>query len=326
MSRIITLNPRGRRIVRPVSFGLEGIIKSVEVIRNGVVRRRLGPYRNVITNGALDAIGNGTTIPNLANFLGVGTNNTAPSATDSALFSEVGTRTNDNGGFATTFTIGPSNAYHEREIVRQSNVGDMTGNLTELGLFSALAGGTMWMRQLFLAGGSPTTVTVQADEQLRVTYAWRVYPNTTIVTDSLTIDGVLTDCDNRAMRVNADAAWGSQGVVNHLGGWSTDPRNALAYETNTFPATDGGNFAGSFDQASTVTNAAYTPGNYYRDIDVIFEPAKANFPTGIGAVTVPYWGPFAGGGVAMATTLDPKVQKDNTERYTHTFRVSWGRR
>jgi len=66
---------------------------------------------------------------------------------------------------------------------------------------------------------------------------------------------------------------------------------------------------------------AYTPGNFYRDIESQWDPAVANFVTGIGALIVATTSSQFG----FATTFDPKIQKTDIHRVIIMGRREWGR-
>jgi len=313
-------------------IGIQGIVKSVELInvKTGKVTLKLGPFPNLIVDAAMNAIGSSgadTDIDSLVEYLGVGTDNTAPANGQTALGSQVDDRYNDADGFSDTYASGDGYAYWEATRTRVIGTANGNGNLTELGFFKEASGGTMWSRALFLDGeGAPTTVVKTDEEQLRVVYAWRVYLVLSPTTDVITINAVEIDCDSRALKGNEADAWGGSGYLLHLGKWNTDYRMAKAYLTNTFPAIDGGIFTGDSDQPDSISLVAYGAGNFYRDMDIIFEPGDANFDGGvIGAIALPWTGTLVDGDYALGTTFDPKVAKSNLERFTFRARVSWGR-
>jgi hypothetical protein len=316
-------------------FGLRGIVKSVELIDihtgmpkpiNAAGDLKLGPFPNLIVDAALNGIGNGKPIDDMVEYLGVGTDNTAPAANQTALSSQVDDRYNSDGGFSDSNASGPANAYWSVTRTREIGPAFGNGNLTELGFFEDESGGTMWSRMLFLDGvGSPTTVVKSSNESLRVVYEWRVYLVLSPTSDVFDIDSVSTDCESRAIQGNDGDAWGGDGYAYFLGTWDEDSRRCRAYESNTFPAIDGGTFTGDSDLADSVDFLAYGSDDFYIDVDIVFEPGDANFTTGIGAIALPYCGSFIGGKHGLATTFDPKVDKDNTERFTFQGRVSWGR-
>jgi len=311
-----------RRRGATVALGLEGIVKKVELVdaATGIVERSLSSFKNVITDAGLDGIGNGTTIDSMVNYLAVGTDNTTPAVGQTALGSQLGARYATNGGVADVVTAGPSYAYWELARTRVIPTNDCNGNLTELGFFSAAASGIMWMRQLFLDEmGDPTTITKLNTQQLRVTYAWRVYPSTAISTDVISIGGTSTDCDARALDIDNQYEWGDGGMLKRIGEWTL---GASCYETDTFPTTTGGYFTGTAVGASSKTVGSYTNGTFYRDITMVWEPGFANFATGIGAVGFTIKG---NGLTCLGTTFSPKVAKDDTQRFTYVARVAWAR-
>lgn len=320
--------PRWRRPDLTVPMRIEGYVKSVELIhaKTGIILRKLGPFPNLIVDAGLNGLGNGNKVDALVAYLAVGTDNTAPAVSQTALGSQLGTRTNYNGAIGDVVSSGPAYAYWELVRTRVFLEAEANGNLTELGMFQSASAGTMWCRQLFLDDlDAPTTITKTSAEQLRVAYGWRVYVPTSETQNIFDIDSVSTTCQSRALRINDSDSWGTNGYVKHLGGWSTDDRTTHAFETNVFPATTGGTFAGSAVAASSVSIVAYGSGDFYRDMDIVWEPGIANFATGIGAVDLPKVGPFSGGDVSLGTTFTPKVDKDNTERFTFRARVSFAR-
>lgn len=327
MTRIHSIRERSRVVRGGVHFGIQGKIKSVELIcaKTGLIKRRLTEFPNLIVDAALNAIGNGTTIDELVEYVAVGTDNTTPDASDTSLGAQVDDRYNDAGGFAETEGSGPAYAYWYYTKTREIGEDDGNGNLTELGFFEEATGGTMWCRQLFLSGGTPTTLVKTSDESLRIIYEWRLYLVTTPTTDALTIDGVPTDCDSRALSGNNAHAWGNNGYLRHLGAWETDPRRCKAFETNAFPNIDAGGFTGTGSQVTSCGMQAYGTGNFYRDQNFIFDPGVGNFTTGIGAMHYPSQGLFISSVAGLGVTFDPKIQKDDTERFTFVGRTSFGR-
>ncbi len=311
-------------------LGIQGIVKSVELIdsKTGIIKRQLGPFPNLITNAGLNGIGNGTELQNLIEYVSVGTDNTPPDVTDTSLGSIVDTGYNSDGGFATLYAAGPSYAYWTATRTREIGEAFGNGNLTELGFFTGAGIGTMWMRALFLDGvGSPTTITKTANEKLRIVYEWRVYLTLIPTTDALTINGVPTDCENRALQGNDSDAWGFYGILNYLGNWNTDNRRANVWENvgGAWPAIDGGGFGGNNSQSTSITNVAYGSGNFYRDQDLVWDPGLGNWGGGIGALTIPYNGNFSEGTHALGVKFDPHVAKLDTQRFTFRCRTAFGR-
>lgn len=311
-------------------LGIQGTVKSVELIdsKTGIIKRKLGPFPNLITNAGLNGIGNGTQLQDLIAYVSVGTDNTPPDVTDTALGAKVDTGYNDDGGFADVWAAGPSYAYWTATRTREIPEEFGNGNLTELGFFTGAGAGTMWMRALFLDGeGDPTTVTKTDNEKLRIVYEWRVYLTLIPTTDILTINSIVTDCENRALQGNDGDAWGIYGILASLGEWNEDNRRANVWENagGNWPTIDGGNFQGSNSQSTSITNVAYGSGDFYRDQDLVWDPGLGNWGGGIGALTIPRNGPYTDSTHALGVKFDPHVAKLDTQRFTFRCRTAFGR-
>src|SRR5690606_12005725 len=259
---------------------------TVELIhaRTGLVKRRLH-FRNLITNAGLDALAGGAAISDLINYLAVGTGSSEPSYTDTALNAEVA-RTNSDGGFGDSDAmVGSGNLveYWRRIRTRVFTQDQANGNLAELGFFSAASGGTMWNRQLFRDElGQPTTITKTSEDQLRVTYEYRVYPPWDDLVQEIEVNGVPTEVVNRPQLVSSSNTWGSsnfRSALRGLGGVGAS--RVQAYETDTLPARNGSP-SGTEVAASSHEVQSYTQGTWYREREARWEPSVANFATGIG--------------------------------------------
>src|SRR5690606_29765886 len=199
-------------------------------------KRRLH-FRNLITNAGLDAMAGGVGISNLINYLAVGTGSSEPRYTDTTLDAEVA-RTNSNGGFGDSEAMvgsGDLVEYWRRIRTRVFTEAQANGNLAELGFFSAASGGTMWNRQLFRDElGQPTTITKTPEDQLRVTYEYRVYPPWDDVVQEIEVNGVPVEVVNRPLRVAGGLNWGgsyASAALNALGAvWTS---RLTAYDTDT---------------------------------------------------------------------------------------------
>lgn len=315
-----------------IHLGLQGVVKRIEVLdgRTGAVKRvvRSRPYENLLVDAGLDAVGDGSgDLDALTDYMAVGTGSTPPANGDTTLGAEVA-RTNSNGGFSPTYSAGPNTDYHEYEITRVFVEGEADGvALAEVGVFQNAVGGPMFMRQLLRDDlGDPTTVTLLATEQLRVVWAWRVWPQKTTDSQNLDISGTATTCDTRAVQIDQSDAWGTgvAGVLLKLGGWSGNTGKSFCCESNTLPGLTGAHGL-SGEQPDNVSFASYTPGTFYRDATFTFGPSKGNFATGIGGVVFSPFGDFIGSEESFMTTFDPKVAKDDTLRFVYTCRISWAR-
>jgi len=312
-----------RIIPVPLLVGLQGMIK-VELIdaKTGRVKWK-SKFPNLITNAGKDLIGVGALnniVFNSTSWCAVGLGSTAPANTDTTLVSETSTRTNDNGGFATSadaYTAGPPD-YHERSRVYLFSTAQANGNLTEIGIFDASTGGNMWMRQLLKdGGGTPTTIVKTSAEQLRITYYLRVQPLQSDVSITRVISGVSYDIVIRATQADNANNWGLAPL--NFGTWPTT--QAFAYETQTLGART--SFpAGTASQCNSTSAAAYSNGNYYRDVTWIWGAGVGNFTLGIGAISCLC---MNNGATLFQMNFTPRIAKDNVKELTLVTRFSWDR-
>lgn len=321
----------------------------VELIHKptGLIKRKLR-FRNVITNALLDwamgggggafgafpsyffedgwaAIGSGTDSSGTAAY--------PPAVTDTTLRAEVartqsrGSPTIDvSGGYD---TVG---VYWWKKVTKVflSGVGT-NSNLTEVGLFSASSGGTMFCRQLFRDNaGNPTTIAKTADDELRITYEFRIYPQQTSNTTTLTINSVSTTCTTRAYDVDSTSTGryggngtSQNGLINQIGrNWnsSTGTVYNASYSSNSMPALTNEQ-TGTATGPSAVSWGGYTNGTYYRDQSITFLPGLGNLT--IGSIT---WGaPNTQLGALFITTFDPAFTKTDTQRAIFSGRFFFGR-
>jgi len=296
---------------------------TVELIhaRTGLVKRRLH-FRNLITDAGLDALAGGTGISNLINYLAVGTGSSEPSYTDTTLNAEIA-RTNNNGGFGdSNAMVGEGNLveYWRRTRTRVFTEAQANANLAELGFFSASSGGTLWNRQLFRDElGNPTTITKTNEDQLRVTYEYRVYPPWDDVVQEIEVNGVPVEVVNRPQEVANALVWGPSGALNSLGSVGTAGFTAL--ETDTLPGRSSSPSGGA--SASSHTVQSYTPGTFYREREARWEPSVANFATGIGLFRSSATG---GSTVIFASKITPKIMKQDTQRLIVMERWTYARK
>lgn len=317
--------------------GIQGYFE-VELIHKptGLVKFK-SRFKNLITNAGLEYIGNGTgavgarfmfaTFPSYG-FMGVGTGTTTPAVTDTTLVSQV-VRTDSRGSpqIAGSAGVGPDSDYWFQRVTKVFLPGVGTGNLTEVGLFDQSSGGTMFARQLFRDNdGNPTTIVKTADDELRVTYDFRIYTMKTSNTSTLTVKGISTTFTTRGYRINqtnrwGDTSFGGQGLNWTLGnGWSTSTGNdQYIYSSSVMPDLNSAQVTTGQTAPSSVSWGAYTGASLYRDQTMIWNP-------GVGALTIGsiVWG----GAVASApfiTTIEPAIAKTASERFTFVGRFSFGR-
>lgn len=297
--------------------------EAVKILPDGTEQRRslTGWCPNLITNAGLDRICS-TGISDQIIAIGVGSGNKAPAVTDTALQSQIartGTVKEDNAGLNTN-----GSRYGWRRKTMRFGVGEAAGNLSEVGVFSATSGGICFSRALIVDGsGTPTTITVLADEQLDVTYELRNYQPSADGYWSATISGVVYTGTVRMANSNRGdvyiQTWVPRGPSGYDVGMllATGSYNS-AYETNTLGATTTVP-AGTPSVADTITSQAYVAGTYARTHTVSFSLNRGNFASGIGSFT---FGSCVG---EYQLSVSPKIVKTTSHVLNLTVVVSVGR-
>lgn len=324
--------PRDRVVeIEAPRVGFEGIV-TVQLGRNlragdkNPLILREWQFKNLIVDAGIDQIMNGSTAINqMLGYLAVGTNSTAPAASDTGLGAEV-TRVNSNGGFADTVGDGASFEYRWLKRTRLFLEAEGNGNLTECGFFKNAAGAPMWMRQLFKdSGGTPTTIIKTAADQLRVIYELRVYPPNSDVAGTIAISATNYDYVHRAAEAD-NIMWTLDTIQNFAGNvwFAANSTSGAALETQTLGSRTQAP-SGTAEVTSSVSYSAYVNGNFYRDATHIWEPSKGNFTLGVGATTLNFRGDSANTQPQFQTSWTPRFSKDNTKRLTLVTRVTMSR-
>lgn len=322
-----------------VHVGLEGYYKLVihkgDADGNpipGTERVAADWFPNLITDNGKNLL---TTTIFYTDYVQVGTGNTPPAVTNTALVNRIAA-TNANAVANPVFGAQGSPPYFGwwRKTYR-FGIGAAAGNLAELGV-GPVATGNLFSRAVIVnSGGAPTVITVLSDEILDVIYELRNYPTLTDVNSVINIEGVDRTVVLRPAIVN-------QGLQGSVGGWQpgsasgTRPNleagshNFFVYGgvavlgsiTSTPTAGPGGSTLSYVtSQASARTSiAAYVTGTYRRDYTISLGLNDGN---------------VSGGGIGALLTgwdtnvwqlsFSPILNKTNTKILTLTLRVSWDR-
>lgn len=264
-------------------------------------------FPNIITNGGLNRYG---TDNDWLNRCQVGSGSTTPAATDTALVSLIGSSTTifaDTAGAQSVSTY-----YSWRRRTFRFVPGVATGNISEVGVGWSSGGGGLWSRALVLdMGGTPTTITILADETLDVLYEFRNYMSVTDASGTVTLNAVNYDWIARACDVTSVSSWSIPNSAALTGGLAYD--GAIAAVTAASPS-------GTSSLSVSATNTTYVSGSYERIGAVKFGLTNANFGSGIGAVK------FNSAGTAWQIGFTPKVPKTSTFEFTLNVKHSWARK
>lgn len=301
------------KIFHEQKYGACGRFRLDAIRPDGSIRELAGWFNNLITNVGMDYMG-GSTDPLLA--CQVGTGNTAPAFTNTNLASYLAgttTRTSDTKGIQ-----GTSPSYGWRTIIFQFAQGAAAGNIAEVGVGKTSASGSLFSRALILdGGGSPTTITVLADEILSVTYEFRFYIPEDDVDSSIVISTVTYDTVTRACGTALTRRWADNLPIGSSDA-NADYHTFTIYNGSLGAITATGPSGANATVASSL--AAYVSGNHYIERTGFFSITQGNLAAP--GVTACMWASAVG---SYQMSFDPPIAKDNTKTLTLVHRVAWDR-
>lgn len=292
-----------------------GFFKFEAIKPDGTKRVLADWFPNLITNIGLNRMGTNSSWMSSCQ---VGTGNTTPTVTDTSLAARIaGTSTRQS----TSFTAQPSAPYYTtRTNVYRFTAGATEGILAEVGVgWSSTASDSMFSRALILDGtGTPTTLTMLADEILDVTYALRIYPPASDISGSVTLRGTNHTLTIRAMLVTATGT----------NGWYNDETGIIAtiWTASSQTFYDGaigavtGSPAGSSSNANSATNVTYVANSFTLAAVVTAGLANANFGTGITAFRLKM------GFVAYQIGFSPAIMKTSSDSLVLNVSHTWARK
>jgi hypothetical protein len=282
------------------------------------VRSSGGWHKNLIVDSGLDSLAANPAM----GYCAVGSNNTDPDVSQTALLAQVGVRTSSNGGFSQISNNNVGNLYSQIIRTFLFDFNECNGNLTEVGLFDSSGGGKMFMRQLFMDGPTKTVVVKTSDFQLKIQYEYRLYWYNAEDTFSMMVNGASRTVlqrrsANSGWTLNADRALGVQGTEANLHG------GGAAFNT-------AGNAPSGGQQIRWETNVIgnYVNGSFFRDYSVRWGASVANGVEYTILALSPYTGSAYDSIKVDLTNLGASgagVTKSNTQRFVVNFRRAWTR-
>lgn len=275
-------------------------------------------FPNLITDAGLDAMGDTDSITN--NFF-VGTGTAAPSTSDTQLSSYLAGKSFDS--FTRPAPSGPD--YESRHvIVATFTAGTATGNITEVGIGwgTGAVGHRVFSRALVLdGGGSPTTITVLADEELQLVYTLVAYPDLTDSSYSVTISGVSYAVVARASNVAANMFTG----FNRCRGPNIQAVGISALRAVTVKASD---YLTGTAYAAIFTEGTYVTSSYERTSTVKIAKSEGNNSIPITLVSLQPYKESSVGMLSPETQVSfaPALPKTASLALTLNLSWSWARR
>lgn len=270
-----------------------------------------------------------------------GTGSATPDPTDTALSAQVGSRSNNRGGFNNVISSGQDSVnnimWREQTFTRVFSISGNV-NATEWGLAPANTG-NLCVRELFRADpndntSSPITLTLETGDELqlvitlRVEAAWEYQNKSFVITGTAGNDTNGTH-DGRAA-VTTGAVTTDSAISDALRSvWPGDTYgNAFVFTADQSSVGLGDNNNAS--QAQRVQGSAsaesYTPGSHYRDVIGTFGTSIANgdiYAFGQGRWN--YSSPTNHSGFQFILIDPPTLTKASTHRLTLTVRKSIAR-
>lgn len=284
-------------------------------------------FENLILNQGLDSIGTEQyPFPSNGVKCKLGTGSAVPAVTDTALS---GTASGFSGDSTSPNVIGNITTppyWSECSFAMTFPIGALSGNYTEIGLYSLYGGDPLVSRALIKdSGGNPTTLTILATEELHVTYKLRLYPPMTDVTGTfdMTYNGTPTTYNYTIRYANFNITntypftvfSDLKAAVMEGAALSTDITGDMTYNTYQIQTSD------------TSVASTYMAGTYYRDITYGFNTSTANFTTGITGIRFnsSVFSSGYDGWSHSQCLISPPIMKTATDTLSLTFRISWGR-
>lgn len=303
------LIPKYRDIIVPVQTrpGVRGWYKIEALQPDGRKRLLADWFPNLITTLGADLLGTDTPLT----FCAVGSGNRAPALTDTTLQTLVAS-TSTHGPAGVVQSAQSSAPFFGSTTTQYSfAAGTATGNLSEVGVGSAA--GSLFSRALILDGtGTPTTLTVLANEALFVTYQLNQYVPTADVTGNVTIAGVVYAYTLRASLASS-IQWaytnGDRGGLLNAVVFS-GPIGAVTGQPSGTNATD-----------DSINNNAYVAGSSTLSGTATWGINSGNVG-GVAAVTARFGSNVGSRGVYQVG-FTPSIPKDSSHVLTLSFSTSW---
>ena len=272
-------------------------------------------FHNHIPDAGLDLLALST---NRYTCCQVGQGTDAPTDEDTALQNySAGTNTRTQEGTSGEVVTPPfwRESYYRYSFAQ----GALNGNYSEVGVGTAVSGGSLFSRELIRdALGEPTTVSVASHQQLRVHYRVRHYAPVADVVGTRFIDPTMHDYIRRAANAGS-ANWApgnSSGSSATIG--STSSGSWSAWSSNIAAATSAPTSGLISNFAPSVSVDAYTPGTFVRNLTAELSTAQGN--GNIRTIAV-----LAATAVAdlarVQMQFDPFIPK--TDQYTLEFEFTW---
>lgn len=317
-------------------------------------------FSNTITDRCMNALGSrtalvwgdpatGSNIGNaLNNAMQLGAGSSAATGTDTNLQTPYTTggnsgpgRTTANGGISdtngyVTASVSASisqSAYYYYRYSRLFDEAMANGPIREIGIWNNQ---DLMVRTLIRdVNGNPITINKTNQEQVRVTYEYRMFPPTTGSTSVIVLGNTSHSISIMPANTENVNLWGGGGfgLMTRFGGWNANPINSIqARAWGSGTRLYGGVPTGSLflsgsglSPGSASYPTTYSLKDYYRDVDFIWNTSDGNHTLGIGVVSFALFPVSIPSTDHFAIQFDPAISKTDLQRLTLRFRFSWNR-
>lgn len=269
-----------------------------------------------------------------------GTGSSAPDPSDTALNAQVGSRSNNRGGFDNVVASGQDSVnnilWREQTFTRVFAI-SANVNATEWGL-AAASSGPLSVRDLFRADpndplSSPITLTLEDGDELQLVITFRVETGWAYQNKSFTITGAPGNDSNGTHEGRAAVTTGAVSTGAAIRDalrsvWPGDSFSTYVFtaDQSSVGLTDNNNASQAQRVQGSTSAEAYTPGTHYRDFVGTFSTAIANddiYAFGQGLWN--YASPQNHSGFQFILIDPPYLTKTSTHRLTLTVRKSISR-
>lgn len=292
-----------------------------------VVTGEIPLFNNIITDLGMNKLA-GDIMSGVTPHCHAGTGTATEAATDTALGTFLASTNTVQSSSSGAQGTAPYYAYYERTFRFGEGVAE--GNVSEIGFSSQSGTGELFSRaRVKDGGGSPTTISVGADEWLDVTYEFRLYPDHILsgggaddgsgtvtysgddysyvirpsyVTNSTYWSAANTQANFRAI----SSAWaGFFGSASSLGAATAEPTSPSGSAAST--------------EHSSVSVGSYSTDSFTRDIILTIGLDDGNASGGVGAIR------FHTGMGTYQMSFSPVVPKTNTKVWSFEQTLTWAR-
>lgn len=287
------------------------------------------PSKNLITDFGWSRLASLSESLTNTTVVQVGSGNTPPTTSDTALGSLLAQKTGANSASIGTGTDG-TGAYSFSRVAYAFSQGAVVGNVAEVG-FKVLTGDvSLTSRSLVKDGlGNPAVIVVTAIDQLTVNYELRYYRAPLDLTSTVTVATVSTTYVLRT----ASAVGGTASGSGNIGGLHPTRLPLCRHygSGSTFGAVGTDPTGPSTDVSGITTTAVGTtvnPTNIIKTFTTsVIGTTAGNIAGGVNSFLFSLGGPedSLGGYGAIKVSFSPAIPKDSTKTLTYSFSFTFSR-